>query len=216
MKEKIITILIILILFLSYSFEKELKNDEITILSDETFDTFLNEYSQYTHFIILYRSTCGRCLNARKEIRKIFEPKNFDTKNIRFSEIELLKNARTKYRFNIIDTPVLILVKENKYIELSKFPSEKNIIAFLNSKFENPKDIPKPISNYIYYFKFFNDKIISLSNKFNELLERNGIQKFKVKPIMLYSIFIIIIFILIILYIYVRNSKSEIDKNKKE
>ena len=114
MNKKILIILVILILFFSYSFEKELQNNEITILSDETFDSFLNEYSQYTHFIILYRSTCGRCLNARKEIRKIFEPKNFDTKNIRFSEIELLKNARTKYRFNIIDTPVLILVKENK------------------------------------------------------------------------------------------------------
>ena len=216
MNKKIIIILVILILFLSYSCEKELQNDEITILSDETFDTFLNEYSQYTHFIILYRSTCGRCLNARKEIRKIFEPKNFDTKNIRFSEIELLKNARTKYRFNIIDTPVLILVKENKYIQLSEFPSEKNIINFLKSKFENPKDIPKPISNVIYYFKFFNDKIISLSNKVNEFLERKGIEKLKVEPIILYIIFIIIIFTLIILCICGRNPKTELDKNKKE
>ena len=216
MNKKILIILVILILFFSYSFEKELQNNEITILSDETFDSFLNEYSQYTHFIILYRSTCGRCLNARKEIRKIFEPKNFDTKNIRFSEIELLKNARTKYRFNIIDTPVLILVKENKYIQLSEFPSEKNILNFLNSKFENPKDIPKQISDAIYYFKFFNDKIISLSNKVNEFLERKGIQKFKVEPIILYIIFIIIIFTLIILCICGRNPKKELDKNKKE
>ena len=205
MNPKNIILITFLILFLSNSFEKELQNDEITILSDETFDAFLNEYSQFTHFIILYRSTCGRCLNARKEIRKIFEPKNFDTKNIRFSEIELLKNARTKYRFDIVDTPVLILVKNNKYIQLSEFPSEKNIINFLQSKFKNPKDIPKPISNYIYYSKFFNEKITLLSNKINEFLKSKGIEKFQVEPLMLYAIFIIIIFMLIILVFMVES-----------
>ena len=217
MNPKNIIMLSIFILFLSNSFEKELQNDEITILSDETFDTFLNEYSQYTHFIILYRSTCGRCLNARKEIRKIFEPKNFDTKNIRFSEIELLKNVRTKYRFNIVDTPVLILVKKNKYIQLSEFPSEKNILIFLKSKFENPKDIPKQISNFIYYLKFFNEKvIISFSNKINEFLKNKGIETIKVTPIMLYVIFNVIIISLIILYIYGGKLKTEIDKDKNE
>ena len=216
MNKKNIIITSILILFLSNSFEKELQNDEITILSDETFDSFLREYSQYTHFIILYRSTCGRCLNARKEIRKIFTPKNFDTKNIRFSEIELLKNSRTKYRFNIIDTPVLILVKNNKYIELSKFPSEKNIITFLKSEFENPKDIPKQISSFIYYLKFCDEKITSLSKKINEYLESRGMQTFKVEPIMIYAIFIVIIFIIIILYICGRSSIPKINKDKKE
>ena len=131
---KNLIVIAIFSLLLFISFEKELQNNEITVLTDETFDSFLNEYSQYTHFIILYRSTCGRCLNARKEIRKIFEPKNFDIENIHFSEIELLKNVRTKFRFNIVDTPVLILIKNNKYIQLTEFPNETNIIKFLQSK----------------------------------------------------------------------------------
>ena len=211
--------LIVLALFnllLLISFEKELQNNEITVLTDETFDTFLNEYSQYTHFIILFRSTCGRCLNARKEIRKIFEPKNFDTKNIRFSEIELLVNVRTKYRFNIVDTPVLILVKNNKYIELNEFPSEKNIIKFLKSEFENPKDIPKPISNFTYYYKFIIDKFNSFTDIINGFLKSKGIVKFKVEPIMLFAIIIIVIFTLIIYCICGVNKKREKIKKKVE
>jgi len=213
---KNLIVIAIFSLLLIVSFEKELQNDEITVLTDETFDTFLNDYSQYTHFIILYRSTCGRCLNARKEIRKIFGPKNFDTKNIRFSEIELLKNVRTKFRFNIVDTPVLILTKNNKYIELAEFPSEANIIKFLNSKFENPKDLPKPISNFTYYYKLILDKSKFITDKINGFLKSNGIEKFKVEPIMLFAIIIIVIFTLIIFCIYRGNTKKEIYKKKNE
>ena len=213
---KNLIVLAIFNLLLFISFEKELQNNEITVLTDEIFDTFLSEYSQYTHFIILYRSTCGRCLNARKEIRKIFEPKNFDTKNIRFSEIELLVNVRTKYRFNIVDTPVLILVKNNKYIELNEFPSEKNIIKFLKSEFENPKDIPKPISNFTYYYKFIIDKLNSCTDIINAFLKSKGIDKFKVEPIMLFAIIIIVIFTLIIYCICGVNKKREKIKKKVE
>ena len=213
---KNLIVLAIFNLLLFISFEKELQNNEITVLTDEIFDTFLSEYSQYTHFIILFRSTCGRCLNARKEIRKIFEPKNFDTKNIRFSEIELLVNVRTKYRFNIVDTPVLILVKNNKYIELNEFPSEKNIIKFLKSEFENPKDIPKPISNFTYYYKFIIDKLNSCTDIINAFLKSKGIDKFKVEPIMLFAIIIIVIFTLIIYCICGVNKKREKIKKKVE
>ena len=213
---KNLIVLAIFNLLLFISFEKELQNNEITVLTDEIFDTFLSEYSQYTHFIILFRSTCGRCLNARKEIRKIFEPKNFDTKNIRFSEIELLVNVRTKYRFNIVDTPVLILVKNNKYIELNEFPSEKNIIKFLKSEFENPKDIPKPISNFTYYYKFIIDKLNSCTDIINAFLKSKGIDKFKVEPIMLFAIIIIVIFTLIIYCFCVVNKKREKIKKKVE
>ena len=213
---KNLIVLAIFNLLLFISFEKELQNNEITVLTDEIFDTFLSEYSQYTHFIILFRSTCGRCLNARKEIRKIFEPKNFDTKNIRFSEIELLVNVRTKYRFNIVDTPVLILVKNNKYIELDEFPSEKNIIKFLKSEFENPKDIPKPISNFTYYYKFIIDKLNSCTDIINAFLKSKGIDKFKVEPIMLFAIIIIVIFTLIIYCICGVNKKREKIKKKVE
>ena len=213
---KNLIVLAIFNLLLFISFEKELQNNEITVLTDEIFDTFLSEYSQYTHFIILFRSTCGRCLNARKEIRKIFEPKNFDTKNIRFSEIELLVNVRTKYRFNIVDTPVLILVKNNKYIELNEFPSEKNIIKFLKSEFENPKDIPKPISNFTYYYKFIIDKFNSFTDIINGFLKSKGIVKFKVEPIMLFAIIIIVIFTLIIYCICGVNKKREKIKKKVE
>ena len=213
---KNLIVLAIFNLLLFISFEKELQNNEITVLTDEIFDTFLSEDSQYTHFIILFRSTCGRCLNARKEIRKIFEPKNFDTKNIRFSEIELLVNVRTKYRFNIVDTPVLILVKNNKYIELNEFPSEKNIIKFLKSEFENPKDIPKPISNFTYYYKFIIDKLNSCTDIINAFLKSKGIDKFKVEPIMLFAIIIIVIFTLIIYCICGVNKKREKIKKKVE
>ena len=213
---KNLIVLAIFNLLLFISFEKELQNNEITVLTDEIFDNFLSEYSQYTHFIILFRSTCGRCLNARKEIRKIFEPKNFDTKNIRFSEIELLVNVRTKYRFNIVDTPVLILVKNNKYIELNEFPSEKNIIKFLKSEFENPKDIPKPISNFTYYYKFIIDKLNSCTDIINAFLKSKGIDKFKVEPIMLFAIIIIVIFTLIIYCICGVNKKREKIKKKVE
>ena len=51
---KNIIVLTIFNLLLFISFEKELQSNEITVLTDETFDTFLNEYSQYTHFIIYY------------------------------------------------------------------------------------------------------------------------------------------------------------------
>ena len=84
------------------------------------------------------------------------------------------------------------------------------------SKFKNPKDIPKPISNYIYYSKFFNEKITLLSNKINEFLKSKGIEKFQVEPLMLYAIFIIIIFMLIILCIYGGKLKTKVDKDKKE
>ena len=206
MNKNLIVILIFSLLLL-FSFEKELQNDEITVLTDETFDSFLNEYSQYTHFVILYRSTCGRCQNARKEIRKIFEPKHFDIEKIRFSEIELLQNVRTKFRFNIVDTPVLILIQKNKYIQLEEFPNETNIIKFLKSKFENPKDLPNKISDFFYFYKFFIDKSNSFIDKINVFLKNNGFVIFKVEPIMLYAI--IIIFILFIFCIYRVNTKTE-------
>ena len=211
MNKNLIVILIFSLLLL-FSFEKELQNDEITVLTDETFDSFLNEYSQYTHFVILYRSTCGRCQNARKEIRKIFEPKHFDIEKIRFSEIELLQNVRTKFRFNIVDTPVLILIQKNKYIQLEEFPNETNIIKFLKSKFENPKDLPNKISDFFYFYKFFIDKSNSFIDKINVFLKNNGFVIFKVEPIMLYAI--IIIFILFIFCIYRVNTKTEKHKKK--
>ena len=155
-------------------------------------------------------------MQEKKLEKYIFEPKNFDTKNIRFSEIELLENVRTRYRFNIVDTPVLILVKNNKYIELNEFPSEKNIIKFLKSEFENPKDLPKPISNSTYYFKFIVDKFYFCSDKINGFLKSKGVNKFKVEPVMLFAIIIIVIFTLIIYCFCGVNKKREKIKKKVE
>ena len=144
-----------------------------------------------------------------KKLGKYLSQKISITKNIRFSEIELLKNARTKYRFNIVDTPVLILAKNNKYIQLTEFPSEANIIKFLNSTFENPKDLPKQISNSIYYYKLILDKSSLATEKINEFLKSVGIEKFKVEPIMLFVIISIVILALIIFCICGGNAKKE-------
>ena len=171
--------------------------DKIYELNDLIFDHVIRDGKIYRWFILFYSKACGHCRNAKKEIKKIFE--NYkNNKTLRFAEIEAYDNSLTNVRFNITGVPYMILVENNSIYEMDLFPNYDNLERFIKTNFteveEEIKPLPKKVKFYYVAWVIFKQTLESITNSFNNLLKRKGIN-IKFNP----YIFILTVLLVIIL-----------------
>ena len=153
--------------------------NKIYELNDLIFDHLIRDGKIYRWFILLYSKTCGHCMRAKKEIKKIFEEqKNNNT--LRFAEIEAYDNTLTNVRFNITGVPYIILVENNTLLELDLYPNYENLKKYIFTNFSEVKDeikpLPKRVKFHYVAWVIFKQTLDSVTSSFNNFLKRKGIK----------------------------------------
>ena len=136
--------------------DKGIPNDEIYELSDGNFDIVIQNGNNYRWFVLFYVSTCGHCRRAKKEIKAVFDKKEYSS-NLRFAQIETQSNVMTSIRFNITQIPYIVLMENNTMIEMTKYPNQNNIIDFIKTNFTNNTEdeiLPIPVRPAFYYIAY--------------------------------------------------------------
>ena len=158
-------------------FNKEFLNDKIYELSDMTFEDTINAGKYYKWCIIFYLKTCGHCKRAKNARDKIF--KKVTDPKLRFAQLETEENMITNLRFNITGVPYIVLIEDNKMLELEKYPNEENLLNFCQSNFSDfEKEIvpyPKPIGMGKVSWIIFRETINGLVQQINYYLKKYGI-----------------------------------------
>ena len=154
-------------------------------LNASNFDLNIKNGTQNRWLVIFYAETCRFCKNVKSLIDKIIEEKNYKSiNNIKFGSVDVDYNLKLKTRFDIDGIPSIILIENNKMLEISNFPHEKTLIKSIeieNIEKENGvKDFPHEISFYIFikkivihYLTYFNNKVNKFLKKHNINLELN-------------------------------------------
>ena len=111
--------------------------------------------------------------------------------------MEAYDNSLTNVRFNITGVPYMILVQNNTMYELDLFPYFDNLKNVVNTNFSEVKDElkPLPIKVRFHYVAWviFRQTLESITNSFNQLLNKKGI-KIKFNPYaFIISVFLVII-----------------------
>ena len=171
--------------------------NKIFDLNDLYFDHIIRDGKIYRWFILFFSKTCGHCRRAKKEMNKLFETfKN--NKTLRFAQIEAYDNTLTNVRFNISGVPYIILVENNSMFELDLFPNYDNLKNFIFTNFSEVKDELKPFPKRVKFtyvaWVIFKQTLESITQSFNNLLKRKGIN-IKFNP----YIFILTVFSTIII-----------------
>ena len=158
-------------------FNKEFLNDKIYELSDMTFEDTINAGKYYKWCLIFYLKTCGHCKRAKNARDKIF--KKVTDPKLRFAQLETEENMITNLRFNITGVPYIVLIEDNKMLELEKYPNEENLLNFCQSNFSDfEKEIvpyPKPIGMGKVSWIIFRETINGLVQQINYYLKKYGI-----------------------------------------
>ena len=166
---------------------ENIANKEIYSLNDLTFDLVLQKGNNRKWLVILYSQTCGHCEHARRELRKIFA--NYkNNASIGFAEIEINRNPMTNMRFNIEGVPYIFLLQNDSIYEMDLYPSQKNLMKFIETKFEDVKNELKPFPPMVQLHKFgwqiLKNIMRGITNGVNELLYDYGYE-FEFTPILL-------------------------------
>ena len=148
-------------------------------LNDLFFDYKIRDGKIYRWFILFYSKTCGHCMRAKREIKKVFEElKTNDT--LRFAQIEAYDNTMTNVRFNITGVPYIIVVENNTMYELDLYPNYENLKKFIFTTFSEVKDeikpFPKKVKFHYVAWVIFKQTLDSVTASVNNLLKRKNIK----------------------------------------
>ena len=148
-------------------------------LNDLFFDYKIRDGKIYRWFILFYSKTCGHCMRAKREIKKVFEElKSNDT--LRFAQIEAYDNTMTNVRFNITGVPYIIVVENNTMHELDLYPNYENLKKFIFTNFSEVKDeikpFPKKVKFHYVAWVIFKQTLDSITASVNNFLKRKNLK----------------------------------------
>ena len=148
-------------------------------LNDLFFDYKIRDGKIYRWFILFYSKTCGHCMRAKREIKKVFEDlKSNDT--LRFAQIEAYDNTMTNVRFNITGVPYIIVVENNTMYELDLYPNYENLKKFIFTNFSEVKDeikpFPKKVKFHYVAWVIFKQTLDSVTASVNNFLKRKNLK----------------------------------------
>ena len=148
-------------------------------LNDLFFDYMIRDGKIYRWFILFYSKTCGHCMRAKREIKKVFEElKSNDS--LRFAQIEAYDNTMTNVRFNITGVPYIIIVENNTMHELDLYPNYENLKKFIFTNFSEVKDelkpFPKKVRFHYVAWVIFKQTLDSVTASVNKFLTKKNIK----------------------------------------
>ena len=196
-----------------------ISSNRIYVLNDFNFDIILQNGNYYKWLVILYSETCVHCEHARGEIRKIF-PQYKNSTTIRFAEIEININHMTDIRFDYIEgVPYIFLLQNNSLYEMDLYPSEKNLIKFIETDFKNVSSELSPFPTRVGLIKA---EFLMIKNSFrgviegiNELLYIYG-YKFQITPLLFFLLIIVFILFVFLLDYFCCSRLCPDEKIKRE
>lgn len=149
-------------------------------LNISNFDLIIKNGTQNRWLVIFYAETCGFCKKVKSLIDKIIEEKNYKSiNNIKFASIDTDYNLKLKTRFDITGIPSIILIENNKILEIPNFPHEKTLIKSIEiENIETAKgvrDFPQEISLYLFIKKIVIHSLTYYNGKTNKLLKKHNI-----------------------------------------
>ena len=166
-------------------------------INDSNIDATIQYGVFHRWLIIFYAETCKFCKQVKSILDKIIEDKNYINKNdIRFASLDIDYNLQTQIRFNITGIPLIVMVENNEMITYDMFPTEQNLINFIQtenfSEYRNFKTFPARLK----YDEFIKKLIVFTLNYYvkqiNDFLKKKKIPfKFTNTSFLVYSISII-------------------------
>ena len=155
------------------------KGQTIPLMSSN-FDSLVQGGNQGRWLILFYAESCNFCKKLKAIIDKIIEEKNYKSvNNIRFGSIDLDVNLFLQIRFNISGIPYVLMIENNKMVEVPNFPDEKNIIKYIETEdfdsFTGIIDFKPDISFYEFIKNLTVNSLSYLTKKTNKFLKKYNI-----------------------------------------
>ena len=145
--------------------------------------------NNYRWLVILFSETCGHCYFARTEIRKILPDYKYSS-TLRFAELEINVNPMSNMRFNIEGVPYIFILQNNTMYLMDSYPSQKNLIKFLEMDLtlflpEEKRPFPPRVQFKRYWLDNIKNSFKEMANNLNEFLSGYGI-KYEFTPFTLF------------------------------
>ncbi len=215
--------------FIKFDFDvPESKNSQMIVLNNNNFDSIIQNGNNNRWLIFFSAKKCGYCKRVKAVVDKIIEEKKYESvNNIKFAYVDLDDNLKLQIRFKIKGIPYIILVENNKMLELNFMPSEELYIQFIEIKNlneeERVKDFIQELTLYGFLKTLFNMTLNDGARRVNNFLKKHKIN-YEFGPISLYVYTISFLSIILLLIFYVINkccfgakkilNKKEIENNK--
>lgn len=177
------------------------------VLTDSNFDSIIQNGNQNRWMILFYTENCGFCKQLKSLLNKIIEEKKFkDINNLKFGSIDVNYNLRLQTRFEIKNIPILILVENNKMLQISNVPIEESLIKAIEiediSAIEHAKDIPPELSLYLFLKNLFINSLDIIKNFVNQILNTYKIKyNFTIKSFFISLVCICFLFTALFFYL---------------
>ena len=151
-------------------------------LNVSNFDLIIKNGTQNRWLVIFYAETCRFCKKLKSLIDKIIEEKNYKSiNNIIFASVDVDYNLKLKTRFDISGIPSILLIENNKILEISNFPHEKNLINSIEiekiEKVEGVIDFPAELSFYEFIKKIVIHTLTYYNGQANNFLKKHNVNK---------------------------------------
>jgi len=195
MKNKQLFLLVIFCLL-----ELFLCTKKILMIEGDDLDYILKESYEKKHklFLVFSLKKCPYCTKVLKTLKDNIATKFEEEDKITFGNVDLdnQKNVWQGFRFNIINTPYIILIENNRLYHFQNQFEEKIVLKFIKEEknLEEGEQIPCPLT----FWDKFQEAMRELTEKIQQLLENFGIN---IKWNMKFSYALLVLFLLFLLLI---------------
>ena len=166
---------------IDFTYKDTNRKSQTIELNNYNLDSLVKKGEENRWLIIFYAETCSFCKTVKSLIDKIIEEKKYkNINNIKFGSVDIDYNLYLQMRFNVTGIPVLLLVENNKMLELSNIPEEENLMRSIEiesiEKDKDIKDFPKEINYFEFSIRLISFYLSRIPLSVNELLSNYNIK----------------------------------------
>ena len=144
------------------------------------FDAIIQNGVKNRWLIIFYAESNSYSIKVKSKIDKIIEEKNYTSiNNIKFASVDIDLNFKLKTRFRITGIPVVLLVENDKMLNIANFPDEeilKNNIEIPNiENSKGVKDFIHELTILDFILNLISNEFVKVTNVINHHLKQTKI-----------------------------------------
>jgi len=175
---KILTIAIAFLLSLYVIKASNEDSDFVLIndLNDSNFESQVSNGTKNPWIIIFYVDSCPHCKNSKQTLNNIANnPDSISKSKIRLGKVDCDSNMFTCFRFKISRVPYIIIIDSNYMYELNEYPSNENIIKFINLKKDTEEglEIPRAVGYLEFFYKSLEELVHMMDNTIEGYLKNS-------------------------------------------
>ena len=168
------TLTIIILILITFISSEELQSeDNVLVLTDDTFLSAVKKYD--TLMVLFYVPWCEHCRNFLPEYTKAAEI--LKGENIILAKVDATINKKLSEKYNIKGFPTTILLIEDSIIEYNGRRKSQNIINWIRKRTSSPSKELKSVSDIKKFIKNNEISIIYFGTKEKEIKEYNKVAR---------------------------------------